>query len=161
MRETLEVLQASIPASDAETQGLADQASGWLERMSPIRYACLGCEHCFPAVALNAMAEASLIDASGLTCAFESTDANWPAVAGEYVATCSSPDCSVAVSTLASIALADELARRAPAGLCIVGKTETENIGIDKSSRTSLPIRRFTTLSLPAETRPAIGVVRR
>ena len=28
--------------------------------------------------------------------------------------------------------LADELARRAPPGLCIVGKTETENIGIDK-----------------------------
>ena len=28
--------------------------------------------------------------------------------------------------------LADELARRTPPGLAIVGKTETENIGIDK-----------------------------
>jgi tetrahydromethanopterin S-methyltransferase subunit A len=83
-------------------------------------------------VALNSLAEASLVDASGPTCSFETSDRNWPVVAGDYVATCAGLDCPVAVSTLASAALADELARRAPRGLCIVGKTETENIGIDK-----------------------------
>jgi tetrahydromethanopterin S-methyltransferase subunit A len=41
-------------------------------------------------------------------------------------------DRTVAVSTLASITLAEELAQHKPHGLAIVGKTETENIGIDK-----------------------------
>lgn len=39
---------------------------------------------------------------------------------------------AVAVSTLASVQLAEELAHRKPSGLAVVGKTETENIGIDK-----------------------------
>jgi tetrahydromethanopterin S-methyltransferase subunit A len=38
----------------------------------------------------------------------------------------------VAVTTLASVALAPAIARRAPRGLCIAGKLETENIGIEK-----------------------------
>ena len=38
----------------------------------------------------------------------------------------------VAVSTLASVQCAEALAHRQPHGLAIVGKTETENIGIDK-----------------------------
>jgi tetrahydromethanopterin S-methyltransferase subunit A len=40
-------------------------------------------------------------------------------------------DRTVAVSTLASITLAEALAQRKPHGLAIVGKTETENIGLD------------------------------
>jgi tetrahydromethanopterin S-methyltransferase subunit A len=42
------------------------------------------------------------------------------------------PAAPVAVTTLGSVALAQELARSAPNGLCIVGKVETENIGIEK-----------------------------
>jgi tetrahydromethanopterin S-methyltransferase subunit A len=38
----------------------------------------------------------------------------------------------VAVSTLASVELAEQLAQHQPAGLAIVGKTETESIGLDK-----------------------------
>ncbi len=130
MRETLETLRAS--AAGAEGSDLAEQATAWLATMTPIRYACLGCEHCFPAVALNALTEDSLIEAPALTCAFEGSGQSWPVVAGEYVATCTGADCPVAVSTLASTELTHELARRHPTGLCIVGKTETENIGIDK-----------------------------
>jgi tetrahydromethanopterin S-methyltransferase subunit A len=132
MRETLETVQDSTSAADPQTLELADQAATWLARMVPIRYACLGCDHCYPAEALNALVEAGLVDAARPACAFESTDRSWPVVAGEYVAGCSGADCPVAVSTLASTELAEELARRQPAGLCIVGKTETENIGIDK-----------------------------
>jgi tetrahydromethanopterin S-methyltransferase subunit A len=132
MRDTLQALHASAAVGDAEGDELTAQATAWLAQMAPIRYACLGCEHCFPAVALNALAEVGVIDASGLGCVFEGTDQSWPVVAGEYVATCTGSDCPVAVSTLASTELADELARRHPSGLCIVGKTETENIGIDK-----------------------------
>ena len=56
----------------------------------------------------------------------------WPPVPGEYFVLCERKTSHVAVSTLASIVLAEELARLAPMDLCMVGKTETENIGIEK-----------------------------
>ncbi len=56
----------------------------------------------------------------------------WPPVPGEYLVVCRDSSCSVAVSTLASVKLAEEIAKIKPKGLRIVGKTETENIGIDK-----------------------------
>lgn len=59
-------------------------------------------------------------------------------MAGEYFVLPENGSCHVAVSTLASISLAEELARLAPKGLCIVGKTETENIGIDKIIRNTI-----------------------
>ena len=132
MRGVLEALEALPPADDPNQRELAEQATVWLGQMAPVRYSCLGCEHCFPAVASNALAEAQLIGPESLACSFEATDRGWPVAAGDYVVTCTGQDCPVAVSTLASTALADELAQRQPTGLCIVGKTETENIGIDK-----------------------------
>lgn len=62
----------------------------------------------------------------------------WPPEAGEYFLFPGNRGCHVAVSTLASASLADEVARLAPKGLCIVGKTETENIGIDKLIRNTI-----------------------
>ncbi len=38
----------------------------------------------------------------------------------------------IAITTLASVDLSDEIARKKPVGVSIVGKTETENIGIEK-----------------------------
>lgn len=57
---------------------------------------------------------------------------SWPPIVGEYFVFCENQNCQVAVSTLASVALAEELAGMKPDNLCIVGKTETENIGIEK-----------------------------
>jgi len=54
----------------------------------------------------------------------------WPHVPGSYFVT--DPHAPVAVTTLGSVALAETVSRDAPAGLCIVGKVETENIGIEK-----------------------------
>ena len=54
----------------------------------------------------------------------------WPYVPGRYFVV--DPAAPVAVTTLGSVALARQLANSAPAGLCIAGKTETENIGIEK-----------------------------
>jgi len=54
----------------------------------------------------------------------------WPVVFGEYFII--SRKASVAVSTLASGFLAESIAHSQPQGLSIIGKTETENIGIDK-----------------------------
>lgn len=64
---------------------------------------------------------------------FASTEArqkSWPFVPGTYFVV--DPAAPVAVTTLGSVALAEEVSQSPPAGLCIVGKVETENIGIEK-----------------------------
>jgi tetrahydromethanopterin S-methyltransferase subunit A len=132
MRETLDHLAAALPALDAdETKSLELKVQAWNEKMQPVQYACLGCAHCYPAVAQNAFSAAfPATSQAPLACDFQASAVSWPAVVGEYfVVDRAAP---VAVSTLGSIALAEELASRKPTGLAIVGKTETENIGIDK-----------------------------
>jgi tetrahydromethanopterin S-methyltransferase subunit A len=64
-------------------------------------------------------------------------------VVGEYFVLNSSAP--VAVATLASIQLAEELAHLKPVGLGLVGKLETENIGIDKIVKNTIsnPAIRF------------------
>jgi len=80
---------------------------------------------------------------------FEVKEKTWPPVAGEYFAFCDGPGCPVAVSTLASCELAERVARIRPRELCIVGKTETENIGIDKVIKNTItnPTIRFLLLA--------------
>ena len=56
--------------------------------------------------------------------------ADWPFVPGTYFV--ADPAAPVAVTTLGSVDLAQAVSESAPAGLCIVGKVETENIGIEK-----------------------------
>jgi tetrahydromethanopterin S-methyltransferase subunit A len=54
----------------------------------------------------------------------------WPYVPGKYYVT--NANACVAVTTLGNVELAEQVADSAPDGLCIVGKVETENIGIEK-----------------------------
>jgi tetrahydromethanopterin S-methyltransferase subunit A len=64
---------------------------------------------------------------------FASTKAkqtDWPYVPGTYFV--SDPHAPVAVCTLGSVDLAPLVAAEPPEGLCITGKVETENIGIEK-----------------------------
>lgn len=55
---------------------------------------------------------------------------NWPYVPGTYFVT--DATAPVAVTTLGSVDLAKDVSLNPPQGLCIVGKVETENIGIEK-----------------------------
>lgn len=64
---------------------------------------------------------------------FSKTRSSWPFVPGNYFVLDASA--AVAVSTLASVKLAEDLKKLNPTGLCIVGKTETENVGIEKVVR--------------------------
>jgi tetrahydromethanopterin S-methyltransferase subunit A len=152
MKESLDNLRP--PVSELHLEGssaLLEDIERWLSQMEEIKYACLGCQHCFPAVALNvfnqAFPEAGLSE--GLACDFEVRDATWPPVPGEYYSYCDGIDCPVAVSTLASVELVAKLAAVRPKGLCIVGKTETENIGIDKVIKNTItnPTIRFLVLA--------------
>jgi len=64
---------------------------------------------------------------------FASTKAKkpeWPYVPGTYFV--ADPVAPVAVTTLGSVDLAKAVSESAPVGMCIVGKVETENIGIEK-----------------------------
>jgi tetrahydromethanopterin S-methyltransferase subunit A len=133
METALRNLAAVLPAVGTdEALALTERLSQALKNMQPVQYACLGCVYCYPALAQNAFAQAfpSFSQAADLSCEFRVRDEGWPPVVGEYfVLQKASP---IAVSTLASVRLAEELAHRKPNGLAIVGKTETENIGIDK-----------------------------
>ena len=133
MRETLDSLSTLLPIVGTEgARVLARDIETWTKTMEPVRYACLGCDYCYPAVAQNAFASAfpSIGYSPALSCDFQVSDAGWPAVVGEYFVVDNTA--TVAVSTLASIQLAEDIAQRKPQGLAIVGKIETENIGIDK-----------------------------
>lgn len=134
MKEALENLHSSLPSLQTEgSLDLLKNVESWLKQMEQIEYACLGCEHCFGAVAMNIFNEAfPEASKTQLSCAFEVREQTWPSVPGEYFAFCEGRTCPVAVSTLASVELAKALADNRPKELCIVGKTETENIGIDK-----------------------------
>jgi tetrahydromethanopterin S-methyltransferase subunit A len=152
MREALENLLVSLPSiKSGESSVLIQEVETWLKKTEPIKYACLGCEHCFPAVAMNIFMSA--FPSAGLSslilCDFEVKEDKWPPVAGEYFAFCKGVTCPVAVSTLASIELAETLANIKPDGLCIVGKTETENIGIEKIIKNTItnPTIRFLIVS--------------
>lgn len=132
MRETVDSLAAMLPSIGTdEADILAQDVAMWSSQMQPVRYACLGCEHCYPAVAQNAVAQAfPSVEVSSLQCEFQVSEEQWPPVVGGYIVL--DHAAPVAVSTLASLDLLEALAAQKPAGLAIVGKTETENIGLDK-----------------------------
>ncbi|MGB8644976.1 MAG: hypothetical protein WCF84_07045 [Anaerolineae bacterium] len=132
MHETLDKLALLLPeAKTEEAQMLRESIRAWDQQMQPVQYACLGCVYCYPAAAQNAFATTfpEAAETPALACDFR-LGSGWPPVVGEYHIV--DPSGHVAVSTLGSIALAQDLAAVKPSGLAIVGKTETENIGIDK-----------------------------
>lgn len=137
LRDTLITLRDETAVlTGKEVEALRADIDRFLNGMEPIKYACLGCDPCYPAVAENRFHKAaegvlSLPMVNRPSCAFEvRTDGEWPVVAGEYFVL--DRHGSVAVSTLASTDLPEKLARLSPKSLAIVGKTETENIGIEK-----------------------------
>ncbi len=133
MKETLENILSARPELDRKlSPDFFDKIEQWASKMQPVAYSCLGCKHCYPAVATNIINESfPEIASRAPACSFE-VRKTWPPVPGEYFVLCKDSNCPVAVSTLASVELAEQLSLMKPRGLCIVGKTETENIGIDK-----------------------------
>ncbi len=128
------------------------------ETFAARKYDCLGCEVCFPAVAENAFAEAFPDEARAPLCP---TDApahrsGWPPLPGDYVVV--RYGAPVAVCTLNSASLANELVARQPGGLAIAGSLHTENLGIERIVRNVLanPNIRFLVLC-GEDTRQAIG----
>ncbi|MCK5286933.1 MAG: hypothetical protein KAJ59_03895, partial [Thermodesulfovibrionia bacterium] len=133
MRGTLENLKASLPSLNMkEARELSKNVNEWLKELEPIEYPCFGCTYCIPPEAMTKLTSKfpSFASSTLITCDFEERKNSWPHVAGEY--TVLDKSAPVAVSVLASTPLEEKLTQLKPTGLCIIGKTETENIGIDK-----------------------------
>jgi tetrahydromethanopterin S-methyltransferase subunit A len=127
--------------------------------LTPKQYDCLGCTVCYPAVAVNALADAYPDAAEHLVaCPTEAPGerSGWPPLPGDYhVIRYAAP---VAVCTLNSDDLTGRLAARQPSGLAMVGTLRTENLGIERIIRNVLanPHIRFLVVG-GEDTRQAIG----
>jgi tetrahydromethanopterin S-methyltransferase subunit A len=133
MRGTLGNLKASLPLLKLkDAKELLKNVNEWEEQLTPQEYPCFGCKYCIPPEAMTILTNKYPVLASATLSSCEITidTSSWPPVEGEY--TVLNGSAPVAVSTLSSTKLEDKIVKINPDGLCIVGKTETENIGIDK-----------------------------
>jgi tetrahydromethanopterin S-methyltransferase subunit A len=128
----LQALDA-IERSESVRTGLAQLLAEARAVALPKQYDCLGCAVCWPAIAINALAQVDSSAAEGLgSCPTDAPEerAGWPPLPGDYqVVRYHAP---VAVCSLNSDALARRLAKRAPEGLAIAGTLHTENLGIER-----------------------------
>ena len=135
LKETLSAIHNSLKSVSGQgNRKIAGEVKARLAMLEKTEYSCLGCENCLAAEVDALFAQAyPKIQRRMQPCSTPQTaETGWPPVSGEYFNLCGGRPCPVAVSTLGSVGLAQELAGRKSKGLCIVGKTETENIGIDK-----------------------------
>lgn len=150
MRDALELLSESLPSLDlADRDAVVAELDAWLSELEEQKYSCAGCSHCFGAVAANILhdiTDEATTAASGVSGVVSGV---WPPLPGEYTVLGDGPRAPVAISTLGSEPLADEISAARPFGVAIVGKTETENIGIDKlvGNTVSNPSLRFLVLA--------------
>jgi tetrahydromethanopterin S-methyltransferase subunit A len=129
------------------------------KRLEPVGYDCLGCKVCYPALAINALAQGAAGDALDLAmCPTEAMEARdgWPPLPGAY--TVLRYRASVAACTLTDEHLATAIARTAPPDVALVGTLQTENLGIERLIRNVLanPYIRFLIVS-GADSTQAIG----
>jgi len=153
-QNTVNTLQASVTINESLGMLLAE-AGALFEEM---RYDCLGCEVCWPAVAQNLAVELDPAIAEGGHCATQKPEARegWPPLPGDYrVVRFQAP---VAVCTLNSDHLINALAEANIDGLSIVGTLHTENLGIEHLIRNVLANPHIRFLMICGEdTRKAIG----
>jgi tetrahydromethanopterin S-methyltransferase subunit A len=158
LRHTLATIDRALPSSK-HTGALDAALADARDHLLPERYECLGCEVCFPAVALNDLAADGSIDLTdAASCPTESVEERfgWPPLPGAY--TVLRYGAPVAVCTLNDQALANTVARTRFPEMAIVGTLHTENLGIERliSNVISNPNIRFVVVCGP-DSRQAIG----
>jgi tetrahydromethanopterin S-methyltransferase subunit A len=133
MKGTLENLKASLPLLKMkDASELLSNVNEWYSQLEPLEYPCFGCKYCIPPEAMTMLTAKypALASATLSSCEMQVNIDSWPPVEGEY--TILDTSAPVAVTTLSSVKLEEKIAKLQPEGLCIIGKTETENIGLDK-----------------------------
>jgi tetrahydromethanopterin S-methyltransferase subunit A len=141
---SLDAIERSIPESQQSAE-LRDVLAELRSKRIAKRYECLGCDPCYPPLAMNALS----ID--GEACPSDDVEARdgWPPLPGSY--TLLRYNAPVAVCTLTDEDLAARVAGNAGSEVAIVGSVYTENLGIERIVMNTLanPNIRFLVLCGP------------
>lgn len=147
----LDAIDRSIP-EDSRGDDLKAALIEGRKTLTPVRYDCLGCEVCFPAIAMNALG------VGGESCPTDEVPERqgWPSLPGNYtVLRFGAP---IAICTLTDEDLAQEVAGGAGEAVSIVGTLQTENLGIERLIRNMLANPRIRFLILCGmDSRQAVG----
>ena len=121
----IKAIERSV-AEESRGLDLGEVLRAGREKLTPVRYDCLGCEVCFPAIAMNALG------VGGESCPTEPTAERpgWPPLPGAY--TVLRYGAPVAVCTLTDDGLAQAIAKDRHEAVSIVGTMQTENLGIER-----------------------------
>ena len=133
-------LRAFSGSKSTDDRSLLKAVEEYKAQMKPVTYDCLGCKVCWGAEATNLVTDI-LGDISPACCegdcsegvatvAATPAESPWPPYPGEYVV--GDPFGAIAVCTLASRDLPVSLSAQGESGIAIIGKCDTENIGVEK-----------------------------
>lgn len=151
LHSSLRAIEEAYP-KPARPEQLASVVEVARARLSDVKYDCLGCEICWPALAINALG------VEGDACPGEAVvaRAGWPPLPGAY--TVLRHHAPVAVCTLTDEALSKAVVPAAGAEIAMVGTLQTENLGIERLIENTVanPNLRFVVLC-GADTRQAVG----
>jgi tetrahydromethanopterin S-methyltransferase subunit A len=129
------------------------------EHLVELRYDCLGCEICYPAVAINALGRlggAEAIETEVCPTAVAEVRNGWPPLPGTYtVLRYAAP---VAVCTLTDEKLLAAITEKKDPSVAIVGTLQTENLGIERLIQNVLANPNIRSLVVcGADSRQAVG----
>lgn len=125
LHESLKAIEKAVSQEDLPPE-LAQAIQRARERLQPVKYACLGCEVCFPPQAMNALG----VETEACPAEEVEMREGWPSLPGAYRAL--RFNAPVAVCTLGSDDLAESIANVAGPHIAIVGGCQTENLGIER-----------------------------
>lgn len=151
LHSSLRAIEEAYPKS-AQPEQLAPIVELARSHLSDVKYDCLGCEICWPALAINALG------VEGDACPSETGEARegWPPLPGSYNVL--RYHAHVAVCTLTDESLTKTVVPAAGTEIAIVGTMQTENLGIERLMQNTLANSniRFVVLC-GADSRQAIG----
>ncbi len=129
--QSLQTIEQAVPPADRSPE-LTSALTAAKTPLLPVQYECLGCQVCYPALAVNAISQLkgeAFLD----VCPSEAAEARagWPPLPGNY--TVLRYQAPVAVCTLTNDLLSTAIAQQAaePA-VSISGTLQTENLGIER-----------------------------
>ncbi|MBI4024867.1 MAG: DUF4346 domain-containing protein [Verrucomicrobia bacterium] len=131
LRSSLRAIEEAYPKS-ARPEALASIVELTCSRLSDVKYDCLGCKVCWPALAINALG------VEGDACPSEAAESRegWPPLPGSYhVLRYHAP---VAVCALTDESLSETVVSAAGTEIAIVGTMQTENLGIERLMQNTL-----------------------
>lgn len=144
MKDTLETMMNELlKTKNDDFSEILNEVENSIKKMETIKYNWLGCKHCWSADITNSFDDAfselnSIHSVENIP--VKSDDLYILPAIGEYHVLSLEHDSPVVVSTLGNAELADRISELKPKGLSIVGKTETENIGVEKIIKNVLAV---------------------